>query len=383
MQISDIESKIINFLRFPLTVAVVFIHFNISRKGISVHGINYGLDNPYWYHFIIELISNVMASISVPLFFFFSGYLFFHNGSFNKDIYKTKLLSRTKTLLVPFLLWNVIAIVFQAMKWLPALSSLFPGANKTVFIFSLKRLFNTFFCNTLSNGLFVCSTDYTMTEIVNEPYPIDVPMWYIRDLMVMIVISPIIYWCIKKGSLAYLLTSGSLWFFIRYLLPEGGYMVLLSTALFFFSWGAYYSLNIIHFTKAIKRIRYLPLIYIVIVFIDTLTIYTSHYNTALHNVGILVGIILVLSETSRIIRKQIKLPPPIQNSIFFIYAFHKIIIDDIAKVVFSILQLPDTTNIMLGCYFLIPILTICICIVTHWILMKGFPRICKLLTGGR
>ena len=76
-------SNTINFLRFPLTVAVVYIHFNISRKGISVHGLNYGTDNPDWYTFIINLFSSVIASIAVPLFFLISGYLFFCQKDFD------------------------------------------------------------------------------------------------------------------------------------------------------------------------------------------------------------------------------------------------------------------------------------------------------------
>ena len=123
-------SQTISFLRFPLIVAVVYIHFNISRKGISLHGINYGTDNPDWYLFTINLVSSVIASIAVPLFFFISGYLFFLQKEFNRQEYLRKLQKRVKTLLVPYLLWNLIAIIYQVVRFIPFFSSCYNNAFK-------------------------------------------------------------------------------------------------------------------------------------------------------------------------------------------------------------------------------------------------------------
>lgn len=48
-------SKTISYLRFPLTVGVVFIHFDLS-KGITIHGCEYGLNNPEWYFQLLILL---------------------------------------------------------------------------------------------------------------------------------------------------------------------------------------------------------------------------------------------------------------------------------------------------------------------------------------
>ena len=380
---SKLMSQTISYLRFPLTVAVVYIHFNISRKGISVHGINYGINNPDWYFYLINLFSYVIASIAVPLFFFISGYLFFNKTEFNANIYKSKLLSRTKTLLVPFVLWNLIAIIFQAIRLVPAFSSLFPGAYKTELHISFIRIFNTFFKNTLQNGIFVSPIGYTQTEIINEPYPIDIPLWYIRDLMVMVIISPFIYWIIKKCKIGYIIALGLAWCVRGLYLPDGGYLSMLITALFFFSWGSFHGISMIDFIKEMRKFEYTLLLYLPIAIIDTLTIFTK-YNIYIHNVGIVAGMVVVVNLVSKLLeRRQIEVNGLLVNCTFFVYAFHKLIIDDVAKIVFSILHLPDNTYVMLYFYLVIPIVTIILCIGFYKLLHRFSPVTCNLLTGGR
>ncbi len=56
MTSDELLSKTISFLRFPLTVGVVFIHFSLV-KGLNVQGVRHGLDNPEWYFFIMNLLS--------------------------------------------------------------------------------------------------------------------------------------------------------------------------------------------------------------------------------------------------------------------------------------------------------------------------------------
>ena len=357
---NKLMSNTINFLRFPLTVAVVYIHFNISRKGISVHGLNYGTDNPDWYTFIINLFSSVIASIAVPLFFLISGYLFFCQKNFNKEIYLSKLKKRIKTLLIPFILWNLIAILYQSIRFVPFFSSFFPGVYKTEVHLTLVRVLNTFFCCTLSNGIFVSPMEYTMTEIVNEPYPIDVPLWYIRDLMVAVIMSPVIYLLIKRFQLLYIFFMGFLWYLRNLFFPTGGYIILL----------------------IMRKMKYYLLLYIPIALCDTILLY-SEYSYLVHNLGVLLGVMVVFVISAHFVEVRVTIPPKLRNATFFVFAFHKLIIDDVAKMVFSVLHLPDDTYIMLLLYFIIPIMTIGVCIFLYQIINKFLPTACGLLTGGR
>lgn len=380
---NNITSNTITFLRFPLIVMVVFIHFNISRKGISVHGINYGLDNPIWYYYLINFISSVVASTAVPLFFFFSGFLFFFRSEFSTKIYQHKIHSRIRSLLIPFLIWNIITIAYQMIKLLPFLSSVFPGSYKTEIHFSLIRLFNTFFNNTHCNGILVSPLEYTMTETNNEPYPIDIPLWYIRDLMILVILSPIVYWGIKKGKSSFVIILGTIWFLRGVILPNGGYISMLTMAFFFFSWGAYYSINNKNFISEMRKYIIAPFLYLPIAIADTICLY-SDYSIYIHSIGIVVGILTIIICTSDMIKSKIIKPNPnLLCFVFFIFALHKIIIDDIAKIIFSALHLPGNTFVMISLYFFVPILTITICMIIYKILYLISPHFCRLLSGGR
>lgn len=54
-------------------------------------------------------ISNALVRFAVPMFFMFSGYLFFVKFEFSWKGYLKKVLKRVYSLLVPFLLWTALA----------------------------------------------------------------------------------------------------------------------------------------------------------------------------------------------------------------------------------------------------------------------------------
>jgi fucose 4-O-acetylase-like acetyltransferase len=94
-------------LRFPLTVLVVCEHlFHPMRLRDTV----YDADN-YFTVSLFEMIKEIFfIHANVPVFFFISGFLFFYSVDFNTDVYKRKIKSRVKTLLIPYIIWNTFAI---------------------------------------------------------------------------------------------------------------------------------------------------------------------------------------------------------------------------------------------------------------------------------
>ena len=349
-----------------------------------MHGIKYGLDNPDWYYYFIKFFSDVLPRIGVPLFFIISGFLFFYRKDFNGVVYKQKLKTRARTLLVPFFLWNVLAILLTASHKLPFLSSVFPNGYKTEFHFSLIRIFNTFFANLKNEGIFVTPITDELAEVSQMPFPIDVPLWYVRDLMVMILLSPIIYWMIQRLGKWLIVALGIVWYFYQALfLPDGGWTALLSHATFFFSWGAYYSINKQNFVLTMEKYRYAPWFYIPIAIADTLTKGTD-YNIFIHEAGILVGIVAAVVIVSYLLRSgKTKVNDTLANCSFFVFALHTLIMNDFGKLLFTVLHLPDNTFAMLFLYIVVPTLTIFLCVILYVVLKRYAPSVCSLLTGGR
>lgn len=377
----ELLSKTIIHLRFPLTVGIVFIHFSL-HDGLTIHGIKHGLENPEWFFFIVNLISETLARIGVPLFFIFSGFLFFYRKDFNRNVYIQKLKSRTKTLLIPFILWNIIAIVWNLKCFLPGISSFYRSVEIHI---SLIRLFNTFFCNVDNNGIFVGPPT---SDSARGFYPIDVPLWYIRDLMVMIILSPLIHKLIKKIGGWFVVMGALMWFFSPLILPKGGYLGiytnLLVTALFFFSWGALFSITKGNIVISFRKWKYAPPIYVCIAIADALT-KGMEYNGYIHKAGILGGVISTVVIVSTILNsKKVRSNNTLANSSFFIFALHYLFIEDVGKFAFTMLHVPENNPYaMLALYFSVPIFSILVCLCLYASIKKIMPKVCHLLTGGR
>lgn len=377
MSNDGLTSKTINCLRFPLTVAVVFIHFSLT-DGLMVHGAKHGLGNPDWFFHIVNFCSEVLARIAVPLFYMFSGFLFFYKKDFNREVYGQKLRTRAKTLLLPFILWNIIALLWQLKCFLPVLSSFYRPVEVHL---SAARIFNTFFFNSDNNGIIVGPP---LDIAASGSYPIDVPLWYIRDLMVVIIISPLIHWIIKKAGAWPVALLGCLWLTSALFLPKGSYADMLVTATFFFSLGSVFSINRSDFIGLFRRFRIAPLCYLVIAVIDTLT-KGGEYNIYIHRTGILIGIIAVVNVAAWLMKDdKVKANATLRGSSFFVFALHYLLIGDIGKFAFTALHIPENNPFaMLALYFLVPIGVTVLCVAIYVLLRRLLPKVCSLLTGGR
>jgi surface polysaccharide O-acyltransferase-like enzyme len=370
-------SKTISYLRFPLTVGVVFIHFSL-HKGFEVHGVTHALGNPDWFFFVVNMISQVLARVCVPLFFIISGYLFFYNNEFDQQVYRKKLKSRARTLLIPYILWNIIAILWQLKFLIPFVAQFYRPVEIDL---SFQRIINTFFCTTDNQGIFVGPIP---TEFDTETYPIDGPLWYIRDLMLLVIISPLIHWLVKKIKILLPVILGTAWLASPVLFPHGGYLGMLVTASFFFSWGAYLSIQKINIVQALRRFKYLPLLYLAIALVDAyLRLKTP--NLYVHRVGVIIGVISTVVVASYLIQSgKATVNQTLANSSFIIFASHGIYIGDVGKLLFTMLHIPENNPFcMLALYLFVPAFCIALGIAIFLLLKKFAPTILRLLNGGR
>lgn len=69
------------------------------------------LSAPEIYIFLANNINAPIVQIAVPTFFFMSGYLFFvGKEDFCFSVYKKKITKKVRTLLVPYIIWNFVAL---------------------------------------------------------------------------------------------------------------------------------------------------------------------------------------------------------------------------------------------------------------------------------
>lgn len=110
---AELQSQTVMWLRFPLVLLVLLIHVNPQNKEIftpiqTIDVSHLTIANIYS---IICRVGYYFSQVAVPFFFFSSGYFFFYKvKQWNIQCYKKKIEKRLKTLLVPYLLWNVLAL---------------------------------------------------------------------------------------------------------------------------------------------------------------------------------------------------------------------------------------------------------------------------------
>ena len=383
MKEDKLISETISLLRFPLTVFVVFIHYNMGVRGFSLHGVTYGLDAPEWFRWVTAFFSDVLPRTAVPLFYIISGYLFFRGGSFDTDVYRRKLRTRASTLLVPYLLWNVIAVFVQLSHRLPFLSSVFPSAHLMEVQLTPLRLFRTFFDNYWNKGILVTpENDGMVSEL---PYPADVPLWYVRDLMVMVLLALVIWWSVRRAGRWLVVVLGAIWYLRLLLFPmwEDGWGTMLLDAAFFFSWGAYYGIRGLSPLNGIPTLWPVALIYLPLAISDALT-KGWEYNIFIHKAGIVLGIVAIVRIATYLVEMgKARASALLAGSSFLVFALHTLVMDDIGKVLFTVLHLTPDVGTLLLLYFIVPSITILFCLVVYAVLRRLTPPLCRLLTGGR
>ncbi len=353
-------SKTITFLRFPLIVAVVFIHTCLENVVIGETLMVQEGQFPS-YNILHHIVTDELARIAVPLFFFLSGFLFFFRSDFSFKTYGQKLKKRVRTLLVPYLFWN--AIVFFAFLFTqPFLSSVTSGRNLPVADYHWQDWLNLFWNH-------------------KEGMPVCFQFWFIRDLMVVMLFSPLLYFIVKYGKTLSIILLGILWTFnLGFDLP--GFSI---SAFFFFSSGAWFSINKHDFTADFRPFRWsATLLYLALAFLDVwlMTNKMTDYPY-IHNIGILAGIAAVVFWVSYgIERNRLRSNEILTQSSFFVYAYHGMPALLAVKCWVKFLS-PMNEWTMAAGFFLLPLVLIGIGVGIYTFLRKHLPAFTAVITGGR
>ena len=366
-------SQTIVLLRFPLAVMVVFIH--------SVDPVKYNVVDISWsdlcgydiYLLIRSTISHVISLVAVPSFFLISGYLFFKKLEvWNWDIWKIKLKSRFYTLLVPYIIWTCLRVFYNRNLDYLLESSSFDLSSYFSVLFSKFYIFGYFWHCFYSDDTVNWWGTPTLLSV-----PLHVPFWYLRDLIVLTLLSPFIYLLMKKWGGYILLFVGSL--FISFTWPTWPFIYIKSV--FFFMVGAYLSINRKDLLQTIYSMRYiiylLPLLIVMMVLSDG--------NSSMYSIitpwFILVGVVSIIYFTSKLQKQTfIKAFNKLSETSFFIFAFHIFVFVAFGQIEKQ-LTIHYTWPLLITLYFVKPLLAIVVSISIYYILRMVAPRISSYICG--
>jgi surface polysaccharide O-acyltransferase-like enzyme len=300
--------------------------------------------------FIIELVSHQITSPCVPLFFFISGYLFFlkFGDKFGTGDYGTQLKKRVHSLLIPYIFWNLVVLVYFAL-----LHKLFPS--------QINPEFNNVY-------------QYTAVEWIRSFWdfpggqPICYQFWFLRDLMLAVIISPIILMVMKYGRWYLMMLLMALYIGNSTLFP---YQMMLT----FFSLGVGFAIHRYDFIAVASK----WVIPSAIVFV-ALTIISSLNSEMLvsNGLNVIAGSVVFVWIASKL--------KPINEKLaecgFFIYAFHGFPMLIMSRLIVSMLH-PNSTIVWLGCYIGCFAVIVLLSVVLYFVLKRFLPKFTSIITGGR
>lgn len=326
-------SQKISLLRFPLTVLIVLIHARFQGPEYPDAATHF-LSN--------SVLFGKLPHCAVAMFFAISGYLIptqVDHGFFN--LLKRKL----KSLALPYLLWNSLLMLPHLLLPLVAgNSSLLPAAKY--------------------ENLSVWQSIVRTYGLNLEP-PIDVPLWFIRNLLLLSLTAPILLWLMRRVPTW--LSLGVLFL--------GSYLTV-DCSLWFFAFGMLFriaKIDHLKFNRLTPPFIAIPILYCII----------SEFHGFNWPLLLWLSLFLFLGMASL----AQKLPSECQTALvrlgecsFWIYCLHAPFATTFTRLgqKLHFLHLPPTAWVFLNC-----LITIAFCILSLLVLQRLSPRLTSILAGGR
>lgn len=372
------QSETINLLRFPMAVLVILIHTDWYYASWQT---DINLMSGEGLCFLLGYIFRVLAEISVPTFFIFSGFLFFNNfREFTWNGYKKKLESRFNTLVIPYIMWNVLVYVFGIIGKVWDVAS--NGASWDVVTSFLIKNNIRFLWDIIhwgdTNRLWMWWTVYSTG-------PIDSPLWFLRDLIVVTILSPLIYWLVNR-------TKGFVVLILLLSYVSGFWVVWHGfgiEAFFFFTLGAYFAINKINLVEFCQKKYGLFIILLTVCLgIEIFSWIPADYMCIVRKLLYVSIIFSVISIASYLVtKKRFRANQHLVASCFFIYACHlaNLIITPVSAVyiLVSVVISGDGYLEQFVRFITVPIVTAAVLFFAYVMLMRFMPKVGRFFCGGR
>lgn len=370
---SKLEYKVFDWLRFPLIVGVVFIHcfgrpFDYDALVFS------NLSGYDFYNLFRVSISQVLTHVCVPTFYFISGYLFFKGLEvWDGYTYKEKIKRRIKSLLIPFLIWNTISVLLKIQSCLRH-----EGIEGALCFFSDNNYWHLYWdCQEWN----LDRTNWIGGEYsASSPYLI--PLWFLRDLMVVSFCSPVLYYLLRKTKIWGVILLG-ICYITGVFLNVPGFSI---TTFFFFGLGAYMKMYNINPLQATFRFRYVLLLLTVLLWLccTLLNGHNTKEGDIVYPFYIITGFFTLINIATHLVKNNIiTIPPLLTKGAFFVYLAHTVLIQEFCTKIINAIFGESNPLYMSLAYVTTPLLIIMICISGYYVLTKYFPAVSSILTGER
>lgn len=331
--------KDIDSARVFMILGVILIHCNI----LACIPQN---DVPYLTNVIVRFFSEYWPQFCVPWFFVISAYL---SGlkceRFTKTTYLNLLKKRCKSIFIPYVLWNTIAFLFWQCVNMTFLSKYTSGGYD-----------------------FVSINQFILDVYVS---PILVPLWFLRSLMIFVILLPFLKIILNKSTLLLIIVS----IFLEQFSPFSG--------IIYYSLGLILSKHPDIIEHCFKYSHALVIIYSLIVLCSALS--PDYIGLYTFNVPIIRDVLVIIGLFAFWwIALKIKINHNLCNVpslVFFMYVFHGIISPYVIKGMAMVF--PWHGNYWIIDYLAVYFLVVAFSYLIYSVSSKFMPRILNILTGQR
>ncbi len=334
---SNYLSNKIKILSFISMVMVVYLHAYIQ------------MDSENIVSFIQYYFSQEITRTAVPIFFLISGILFFRNiNSYDTSLFVSKIHRRIHSLLIPYLLFSGLGFLFVyiVLQIIPIKS--YAEINAL----------------TLTEKLYILFIQ-----------PIGCyQLWFIRDLFLLSLLSPCIYYGLKKLKAWLIICLLFLWI-------SGIQYIITIESIFFFIVGAYlgcYQIPVLEYKTQSKWSILILIIWFTIALFNTF--HRGLYY--IHCLGILIGICCIWLIYDLLYNKfKRHISNYLFSYSFFIYLMHEPLLTIVKRILLAILGESSISIFII--YIAAPIITITLCIIGGKLLKNRYNKVYVIITGGR
>lgn len=201
----------IRVLSFVAIILVLYIHSSFHEYPHEIEGMTFNM-------LLQEFISGKIGRCAVPLFFAISGYLFFLHTEAGIEAIWQKMRKRVKTLFVPYL----IACLFLPLFYV--IMEMVPGTGRFI-----------------NSENFSDNLQLPLVELIYYLYfdsgsgsPCAFHLWFLRDLIIIVAISPLLYWIRYSKANRYLVCA------VLYGVAQIRTPLLPTYGMFWFIFGSYF-----------------------------------------------------------------------------------------------------------------------------------------------
>ena len=347
-----------SWMRFPLIVGVVLAHCNLPALLEAWYGSAPAL--PVWATRLFEQAYIYLFPARVPTLFFISGYFFFRGSQgYNKEFYIRKYKRRVHSLLIPYILWNAIAILLLWVRHTAQFHSNIPESSDYTLLSYLSGFW-----------------DFTY----NKGFTANAPLWFMRDLMVVSLCASLLHLLLQKRYWIPTLALMAIAHIAGTEIPLSGFNI---EAFLYFAIGATLAIHKVDATHIPHRIGILCLLLYLPSSYFLLGLSNHPWYAVMTFIAIFIKTTAAIYLVSLLFKRKVLSPTPIltQNS-FFVFAFHGIVIGPVIKLLYILLG-SNNPYVLLSIYIAAPTTTILAAFAVRYLLIRYLPQVGNLLSGNR